>query len=753
MLKLLNGTDNPILNVDNFYIEELWSGLDELVFDIPVTDPGYKAILEESVVEYEQPYLVKAVDGGSTSAKIKCQLDVDELKADMLISYSNGSDTVIGTIEGVLPAGWAAVDHAYISNRRTVELEAGTPLDIIQKCADTYSVVIRYDIKNQQVHVWDPDSFEPLGAFASRDLNLQEVNYKGKSSDFATRLYGYGKDGLTVASINGGLPYVENKDYADKIISVYWKDDRYTVAENLLADMKKKLKEMAVPTASYSCSVMDLAKTNPELYAHQDFSLMQVIRLVDSVKGAAVNHQVVQYRRYPFYPEKNVITLSTVAPSIQSTVKQLQYNQDNPSSPFRQQMQAAIQNATEKITFADKGYVILPTDADGNITEMLVMNTMSKETATKVWRWNLGGLGYSDKGYNGPYGTAITMDGAIVANYITAGTMLCDRVRGGTLILGGASNGNGVFQLQNAAGSVIARMDNTGLAMSQGSINLANNFIVTNAGRMTAKSGYIGNGAAGWTIANSAIYNGCTSIGDTRAGTYIGTNGIRNYASADSFTTITGGKITSNNVDLTGKITATSGYIGGNEITQEHLEVKAQGGLIVANTANICMRDVQGELKAIIRPYTYDNNPNLAINAMGNILYLGAFDTPNGIYAMEGMFYDNGQTYISSDRRLKDDIEEINPEESLDFVRRLHPVSFRYTGKPELHHGLIAQEVQAAIDGKWDVVTEYEHMEDRETGRSVPRLTLAYMELIADLAGAIQAIDRRVEYLWKNQLQ
>ena len=37
MLKLLNGQDNPVLNIDNFYIDELWSGLDELVFDIPIT--------------------------------------------------------------------------------------------------------------------------------------------------------------------------------------------------------------------------------------------------------------------------------------------------------------------------------------------------------------------------------------------------------------------------------------------------------------------------------------------------------------------------------------------------------------------------------------------------------------------------------------------------------------------------------------------------------------------------------------------
>ncbi|MDY3825024.1 MAG: phage tail spike protein, partial [Lachnospiraceae bacterium] len=302
MLKLLNGQDNPVLNIDNFYIDELWSGLDELVFDIPITDPAYKSILEEAVVEYEQPYLVKAIDGGSSTAKVKCQLNVDAFREAMHLSYTNGSDTVAGTIEKVLPAGWMIIDHAHITSRRTIELEAATPLEIIQECEDTYGIIVRYDVKAKQLHIWDPDSFSPIGAFASRDLNLKEVNYKGKSSDFATRLYGYGKDDLSVAAINGGKPYVENFTYSDKVISAYWKDERYTVQENLLADMKRKLKEMSVPSVSYSCSVLDLAKTNPELYGHQNFELMQVVKLVDDIKGQCLNHQVVQYRRYPFYP-------------------------------------------------------------------------------------------------------------------------------------------------------------------------------------------------------------------------------------------------------------------------------------------------------------------------------------------------------------------------------------------------------------------------------------------------------------------
>lgn len=40
--------------------------------------------------------------------------------------------------------------------------------------------------------------------------------------------------------------------------------------------------------------------------------------------------------------------------------------------------------------------------------------------ATKVWRWNLGGFGFSSTGIDGPYATAITADGSIVANLMTA---------------------------------------------------------------------------------------------------------------------------------------------------------------------------------------------------------------------------------------------------------------------------------------------------------------------------------------------
>ena len=61
------------------------------------------------------------------------------------------------------------------------------------------------------------------------------------------------------------------------------------------------------------------------------------------------------------------------------------------------------------------------------------MDTPSIETATKVWRWNNSGLGYSESGYPGPYTTAWTIDGAFNADFITAGSISANLIKSGLL--------------------------------------------------------------------------------------------------------------------------------------------------------------------------------------------------------------------------------------------------------------------------------------------------------------------------------
>lgn len=93
----------------------------------------------------------------------------------------------------------------------------------------------------------------------------------------------------------------------------------------------------------------------------------------------------------------------------------------------------AILNATNAITGNSGGYVkIHDTNGDGKPDEILIMDSENMDLATKVWRWNKEGLGYAYNAaggaYAGPYATAITADGQIVANFITTGTLSAERI-------------------------------------------------------------------------------------------------------------------------------------------------------------------------------------------------------------------------------------------------------------------------------------------------------------------------------------
>lgn len=112
-------------------------------------------------------------------------------------------------------------------------------------------------------------------------------------------------------------------------------------------------------------------------------------------------------------------------------------------------MDNAIASATEQITGASGGYVRMMYDANGKLNEIVIMDTESVATATKVWRWNSGGLGYSSNGYNGPYALAMTQNGAIVADFITTGT------------LDGTKINAKLLNIVDANGNVIASFNDT----------------------------------------------------------------------------------------------------------------------------------------------------------------------------------------------------------------------------------------------------------------------------------------------------
>ena len=105
----------------------------------------------------------------------------------------------------------------------------------------------------------------------------------------------------------------------------------------------------------------------------------------------------------------------------QAAIEEIKTSVKKGQAEATEQLKKAIANATSLITGHSGGYVVLnPAEKP---QEILILDAPTLEEAVNVWRWNSGGLGYSYTGYNGEYALAMTMDGAIVADFINAGIL------------------------------------------------------------------------------------------------------------------------------------------------------------------------------------------------------------------------------------------------------------------------------------------------------------------------------------------
>lgn len=410
MLRLLTDSGAKIIRCDDYYIRELASGLDEAIFTIDVWDPLYPELVEEAQIQDVdgKTYLIKQIDGGANSAKIIARIDLDDWEAEMHLAYGNGIKTVYQTVNAVKPSGWTVIDRSGSTIRRTVNGNL-TSLEICQECEDTFFVWFRWDnaAKTCTIHSKIPPA--PVGAFATRDLNLKQINYKGKSNDIRTRIYAYGQDGMTFASINGGKPYLDDNRYTDKILPMYWKDERYTVPENLMHDAAEKLAEVAVPQRSYDCAVVDLRAVDPEKYGFLDFSLFTTATLIDDIKNFAVDYQVVERHVYPYYPEKNDVIFDT---SPQKLTAVLDNTKDLlEARPTTEQVRIDVDRATGVLQTGKSGYVVIGRNADGYANEIYFLDQPSLEDAVQVLRINKAGIGFSSSGASGPYYQAWDLQG------------------------------------------------------------------------------------------------------------------------------------------------------------------------------------------------------------------------------------------------------------------------------------------------------------------------------------------------------
>lgn len=322
-------------------------------------------------------------------------------------------------------------------------------------------------------------------------VNLLDLNRYMDATQIATCLIPYGANleytdelgekktrVVDITSVNGGRDYIEAPqaliDQYGKIWATYqWTD--VIEPENLLAKAKVLLNDLTSMPETLKVSALDLNYTGVDI---RRFHVGYWTTIESKPHGIEKNMMLSRLDLYMDDPKKGSISLgSTVQTFTASTIKgelglskAIEQTANNASAEINRK----VENATNLITGGLGGYVVLD-NIDPNTGKkmhpwrILIMNTPDKATAKNVIQLNQNGLGFSTTGINGPYRNAWTIDGNLVADFITAGTMLADRIRGGTLELGGTGLGrDGSIVVMDAAGKRIGSWDKSGLSILKG---------------------------------------------------------------------------------------------------------------------------------------------------------------------------------------------------------------------------------------------------------------------------------------------
>ena len=358
-----------------------------------------------------------------------------------------------------------------------------------------------------------------------------------------------------------------------------------------------------------------------------------------------------------------------------------------PSTSF---MNEAIAHATELITGNLGGYVILhDANGDGYPDELLIMNTADITTATQVWRWNKNGLGYATS-YGGTYGTAITSDGKIVANYVSTGTLNADLIKAGTI-----SDTNGRSTLNMTSGIAKMYYLDARYRMRLLAENDEVKFqLVHNVGGGTNMTFYLNNGTdvGGFTCSDTG---GLGIILNDKNGNYQSTLGddLRIYSSGTQKTRLSTnslsidgiGSITSSGLSLTniGSITSTG--------------ISAKGSLSInkSNGNPMATISLNGYGRGTLNLYNEYDTSCASLYGDGG-LGLGS----GGSFTITGIGSTGVLTCISlvqtSSRKVK---ENIKPIEDSEKILELNAVSFDF--KEKAHgtdkRGFIAEEVAEVL--------------------------------------------------------
>ncbi len=352
MLQLYDKNHNKIeglIKYEDYKIESVLSTGDKTLSFLYPKIASENIELEGYIQNKNDEFVIKEISNYDDDyISVLTRMNVEALEGKEWDRFETVEQTVKDTLSlACAGTGWTVTLIDNIKKKRTVRKTACSSWDVIAAIKDTYRVELIFDSLNKIIKVYEKIGADK-GVYFMDSLNLIDLDYSNDTNDYYTRIRAEGKDGLTL----DGKGYLENYQYSNKVKTIYWKDERYTILEDLKEDAAAKLEELSKPKKSYRCAIEDLAKINKEEYEILDFNLGDIITLVSKKDRFRDKQGIVKIIEYPDEPENNECELSNTMASfedIQKEAKEVYETVNNITSDDGTISESAIKDVVKHI--------------------------------------------------------------------------------------------------------------------------------------------------------------------------------------------------------------------------------------------------------------------------------------------------------------------------------------------------------------------------------------------------------------------
>uniref|UniRef100_UPI0011A5D8B4 phage tail spike protein n=1 Tax=Bacillus thuringiensis TaxID=1428 RepID=UPI0011A5D8B4 len=437
-------------------VEEELNGLFVFNFNYPLFAPYGTKIDGMSIIKVPTP------DGDQLFRVVTPKVSMGEIKAvcyhifydltenlieDIFIQPTNGSAAMARLSSGC-QYKHPFIFYSDITNISTARIVRKNPVEAMLDTSQDNSFVNRWggELKRDN---FDVKMLKSRGANRGvvirhkKDLLGYEGSVDWKSP--TTRIMPQGFDGLLLPEKYVDSPLINKYPYP-RIRVIEFNHIKAAIGKNAndedalpLEEAYKRLRQAAKdmfdiqmvdqPKATYKVEFQELSQTEE----YKEYKILQRVWMGDVVTvkheedGIDIQAKVIAYKYDPIKKEYINVTIGNFKESFTDVTGKVDQIQQDLSNMPGSLLGAAKENATKLINSGFGGNVRVYPD------RILIMDTKNEMTASKVWQWNINGLGYSSNGVNGPYEIAMTKDGRIVADFITTGVLNGNLIRGGEI--------------------------------------------------------------------------------------------------------------------------------------------------------------------------------------------------------------------------------------------------------------------------------------------------------------------------------